>query len=140
MNYIKYLKKPHSKYVSVAQYETETGDVVHTNSAFEENCKRVFDLGNSRRKPSQYLRGNFPTPPPTPVADWDLHLLGKNACKIPLTEYNLKNLKVFLGGGKGRLHTNRGIISCSNLIANTMGLREILAQPLDKSYLLFNGW
>ena len=138
MEYLKYLSRPYSKYLSVAEWESLTGKSIRSSYTFEKECKEAFDLADQRRRPSEYLSANFPAPPRAQIADSSLHLLGGEACSIPLHEDNRRALAEYLEGKDTFIHTNRGKLS-SSIVRNTLGLRRVL-EATRSEHMLFNGF
>lgn len=138
MEYLKYLSRPYSKYISVGEWEKITGSSMRTNTTFERECEQAFRLANDRRRPSEFLTAAFPTPPSAQIADSDLYLLGGGACTIPLHADNRQALSAYLEGEDAHIRTNRGTLPAS-LIRNRMGLRRVL-EATRPVHMLFNGF
>ena len=136
--YLAYISRPYSKYISVAEFERRTGTNVSSNPEWEKQCQNVFEIANSRRQVGEYLTAAFPTPPAEQVSEANIHLMGRGACVIPLTADNRAALQQYLNGEEGQISTNRGPLPTS-VVQNSMGLRRTLDNACEQ-HMLFNGF
>ena len=137
MEYLKYLSRPYSKYLSVAEWESLTGKSIRSSYTFEKECKEAFDLADQRRRPSEYLSANFPAPPRAQIADSSLHLLGGEAAPFPSTRI-IVGLWPSISREKIRSFIPIGENS-SSIVRNTLGLRRVL-EATRSEHMLFNGF